>query len=72
MRWIEKQAIYYRGYLADEGSLVPLTILLANAIAIWLLVYLVNSVGNPSQPQASLPPHTQTAILQRASDKLPP
>ena len=56
MRWIEKQARYYQGYLADERSLIPVTILLANAVALWLLAYLVGSVGNPSQPQASLSP----------------
>ena len=72
MRWVEKQARYYRAYSADEGSVVPLTILLANAIAIWLFVYLINLVGSPSQPQASVPPHPQTpAILQRALDQLP-
>jgi hypothetical protein len=35
MRWIEKQARYYEGYLADDRSLIPVTILLANAVAIW-------------------------------------
>jgi hypothetical protein len=70
MRWIEKQARYYRGYLADERSLVSVTILLANAVAIWLLAYLVSSVGNPSQPQTA--PHPSTAaILQRVSDEMP-
>jgi hypothetical protein len=72
MRWIEKQARYYKGYLADERSLIPLTILLVNAVAIWLLVYLMSSVGTPSQPQASLSPHPYTsAIFQRASDEMP-
>lgn len=72
MRWIEKQARYYKGYLADEGSLIPVTILLANTVAVWLLVYLVSSVGTPPQPQASLSPHSYTsAIFQRASDELP-
>ena len=72
MRWIEKQARYYKGYLADERSLIPVTILLANAVAVWLLVYLVSSVGTPSQPQTSLSPHPYTsAIFQRASDEMP-
>jgi hypothetical protein len=72
MRWIEKQVRYYQGHLADEGSLIPVTILLANAVAIWLLVYLISSVGNPSQPQVSLSPHSPTsAILQRVSDEMP-
>jgi hypothetical protein len=72
MRWIEKQARYYQGYLADERSLVHVTTLLANAVAIWLLAYLNSSVGNPSQPQTSLSPHPFTSpILQRASDEMP-
>ncbi len=72
MRWIEKQARYYQGYLVDERSLIPATILLANAVAIWLLAYLISSVGNPYQPQMSLSPRLSTsAILQRASDEVP-
>ena len=72
MRWIEKQARYYQGYLADERSLIPVTIFLANAVAIWLLAYAVSSVGNPSQPQTILSPHLYTSpTLQRASDEIP-
>jgi hypothetical protein len=72
MHWIEKQARYYKGYLTDERSLVPVTILLANAVAIWLLVYLTSSVGTPSQPQTSLSPHPYTsAIVQGAADEMP-
>jgi hypothetical protein len=72
MRWIEKQVRYYQGYLADGRSLTPVTILLANAVAIWLFAYLLSSVGNPSQPQISLSPYPYpSAILQRASDEMP-
>ncbi len=45
MTGIEKQAAFYRGYLTDERSLVPLTILLATVVALWLLVYLVAAVA---------------------------
>ena len=72
MLWIEKQARYYQGYLADERSLAPMTILLANAVAFWLLAYLMSSVGNPSQPQIGLSPHPYTsAILQRPAGEMP-
>jgi hypothetical protein len=72
MHWIEKQARYYQGYLADKRSLIPVTILLANAVAIWLLAYLIGSVVNPSHPQTRLsPPPSASAILQRASDEMP-
>lgn len=69
MRWIEKHARYYQGYSADGRSLLPLTILLANAVAIWLFAYLISTVG-PSRPQSGLPPHQpESASLQRASNE---
>jgi hypothetical protein len=72
MRWIEKQARYYQGYLADTRSLIPVTILLANAVTIWLLAYLIGSVGNPSRSHARLsPPPSASAILPRVSDEMP-
>ena len=43
MNGIAKQAAFYRGYQADARSLVPLTILLAAAVPLWLLVYLVGA-----------------------------
>ena len=41
MTWIGKQAAFYRGYLTDERSLGPLTVLFSTTLALWLLVYLV-------------------------------
>jgi hypothetical protein len=49
MNDIEKQAAFYRGYLTDERSLVPLTIVLASVVALWLLVYLVAAVAEVRQ-----------------------
>ena len=49
MNRIEKQAAFYRGYLTDERSLVPLTIALATVIALWVLVYLVAAVAETHQ-----------------------
>jgi len=40
MTSIGKQAAFYRGYLPDDRSLVPLTVLLSTTLALWLLVYL--------------------------------
>lgn len=45
MKNIEKDAAYYRAYLPDERSLVPVAILLANIVAVWLLFYLVSVIG---------------------------
>ena len=49
MNGIEKQAAFYRGYLPDDRSLVPLTVLLSTTLALWLLVYLVASVADAHQ-----------------------
>lgn len=45
MNGIEKQAAFYQGYLTDERSLFPLTIVLATVVSLWLLVYLVATVA---------------------------
>jgi hypothetical protein len=47
MNGIEKQAVFYRGYLIDDRSLAPLTTALATIVSLWLLVYLVSVVGGP-------------------------
>ena len=49
MNGIGKQAAFYRGYLPDDCSLVPLTVLLSTTLALWLLVYLVAAVAEPRQ-----------------------
>jgi hypothetical protein len=57
MNGIEKQAAFYRGYLTDERSLVPLTIMLTSLVALWLIVYLVTAVGGPlKEAVGALPP----------------
>ena len=51
MRGFEKHAAFYRPYLTEDRSLVPLTIALATIVAMWLLVYLVAAVGpEPKDP----------------------
>ena len=45
MNGIGKQVAFYRGYLPDDRSLVPLTVLLSTTLALWLLVYLVAAVA---------------------------
>jgi hypothetical protein len=39
MNGIGKQAAFYRGYLPDDRSLGPLTVLLPTTVALWLLLY---------------------------------
>jgi hypothetical protein len=66
MDWIGNHAAFYRGYLTDDRSLLPLTIVLANGVALWLLIYLVSLVGPvPSTPSAVLPhAHATTVIVE--------
>jgi hypothetical protein len=49
MNGIEKQAAFYRGYLTDERTLLPLTIILTSVVAVWLIVYGVAAVAGPAQ-----------------------
>ncbi len=62
MNGIEKQAAFYRGYLTDERSLVPLTIVLATVVVLWLLVYLVAAVAEVHQDVGSARAATVTFI----------
>ena len=57
MNGIETHAAFYRGYLPDDRSLIPLTIALASFVALWLLIYLVSAVG----PQTMLQTAQQAA-----------
>jgi hypothetical protein len=49
MTGTEKQTAFYRAYLTDDRSLIPLAIAWATIVALWLLVYLVSAVA----PQAA-------------------
>ena len=51
MNGIEKQAAFYRGYLIDDRSLIPLTRALAAIVSLWLLVYLVSVIGGSQTNQ---------------------
>lgn len=45
MNRIERQAAFYRGYLADDRDLAAVVGVLVTGIALWLFVYLVSAVG---------------------------
>jgi hypothetical protein len=53
MNGIGKQAAFYRGYLPDDRSLSPLTVLLSTTVALWLLVYLIGVAGGAPQAVTS-------------------
>ena len=42
---LEMNADFYRAYLTEDRSLMPLTIVLATGVAVWLFFYLVSAVG---------------------------
>jgi hypothetical protein len=59
-------ARFYRGYLTDDRSLTPLSIVLATGVALWLLFYLVSLVGPAAKTQLAVAPpaHGTLAILE--------
>ena len=73
MTWIGKQASCYRGYLTDERSLAPLTIVLATVVVVWLLVYLVAAVAEAHQDPGARQAASVTFIRDRPpANLLPP
>ena len=76
MNGIEKQAAFYRGYLTDERSLVPLTIVLMSVVALWLLIYLVATVAEVRQDagagRAAPSPSTTVRLRACRSGATPP
>ncbi len=64
---IGKHAGFYRGYLTDDRSALPLTIMLLTGIALWLLVYLVGSIGPVPTAKTALgppPAHATPVVVQ--------
>jgi len=59
---IGKQALFYRGYLTDDRSLMPVTILLATAVTLSLAVYLGDIAVVPSG--IPTPHRTPTCMMQ--------
>jgi hypothetical protein len=55
MDGIDKHAAFYRGYLPDDRSLMPLTIALMTTVAVGLLIYLVSAAGPQPAPQTAQP-----------------
>ncbi len=71
MTGIEKQAAFYRGHLTDERSLVPLAIVLATVVALWLLVYLVPAVAEAHQDAGAGRAASVTFIRDRPAESSP-
>ena len=64
---IEKDADFYRAYQPDSRSLIPVTVVLASLVALWLLVYLVSAVGPlPAPATAASPQHPAYAVSHAA------
>jgi hypothetical protein len=71
MTWIGKQAAFYRGYLTDEHSLAPLTIVLATVVVVWLAVYLVAAVAEAHQDAGATQAASVTFIHDRPAASSP-
>jgi hypothetical protein len=50
MNGVERHAEFYRGYLIDDRSLIPLKRGLASIVVLWLIICLVAAVCPPRQP----------------------
>ena len=65
MSGTDRHAAFYRGYLPDDRSLLPLTIALATTVALWLLLFLAVCAQpwpQTTQPAAHPSTPTQTSI----------
>jgi len=65
MTRIDKHAGYYRGYLTDDRSWIPLTIVLGITVGLWLLVYLIGAVGHPYKAPMNLVQHASPSVTQQ-------
>jgi hypothetical protein len=66
MNGVEKHAEYYRGYLPDDRSVIPLAIVLTTIVALWLLIYLVSAVGPQPRPEtAQSAAHASTVVISQ-------
>jgi hypothetical protein len=64
----EKHAAFYRGYQPDDRSLIPVAIVLATLVALWLLVYLVSAVGPHSgKATGQSPSHSAFSVSHPAN-----
>jgi hypothetical protein len=63
MNGIGKQTAFYRGYLPDDRSLAPLTVLLSTTAALWLLIYLISVAGDAPRYAASFASQTRSRSI---------
>ena len=71
MNGIGKQAAFYRGYLPDDRSLVPVTVLLSTTLALWLLVYLVAAMAEVQDADTGRGVASVTFIRPPANSSIP-
>ena len=62
---IEKHAAYYRGYQPDDRSVLPVAIVLATMVALWLLVYLISAVGPAQKAKEAHPAYAVSRTVNR-------
>jgi hypothetical protein len=64
MNGMEKQAAFYRAFLPDDRSLVPLTVLLSTTVALWLILYLICAAGDAPQYATPCSPQRPSCLLE--------
>jgi hypothetical protein len=69
MNRIERQAAFYRGYLADDHDLTAVVAVLVTGIALWLFFYLVSAVGPSPDRGGVRPPHVTTLEATRTGPR---
>jgi multidrug resistance efflux pump len=54
MNQIGKHAAFYRAYLPDDRSLIPVAIATVAIVVLWLCLYFVSEEQNPQTAQAEV------------------
>ncbi len=70
MNRIERQAAFYRGYLADDRDLVAVVAILVTGIALWAFLYLISAVG-PSPERSGGARSAPAATVQTSPSSRP-
>ena len=65
----DKDPEFYRGYVPEHKSVLPMAVTLGTIIAMWMLVYLIATIGPAPQPvepySGMLTSHFAKAATQR-------
>ncbi len=69
MNGLEKQAAFYRAYLTDDRSAASVAVVLAVAVALWLLLYLISLVGPYDERRGAQAVARTSAAAVKSADR---